>query len=111
MTLHHYSAPESVSDNTTIVVLPSNAFVASQLIELSEDITTKKPYKVVHVDEYVPTDCKKRCRFIRDLKQGICKRCALHTFSVGGPVGNYYFIWLLPEEVTLEASLHENQKN
>ena len=41
MTLHHYSAPESVSDNTTIVVLPANAFVASQLIELSEDIKKK----------------------------------------------------------------------
>ena len=109
MTLHHYSAPESVSDNTTIVVLPANAFAASQLIELSEDIKKKKPYEVVHVDAYAPADRKKRYRFIQDLKQGICKRCALCTFS-GGPVGNYHFIWLLPDEVTLEASLHENQK-
>ena len=29
---------------------------------------------------------------------------------MGGPIGNYHFIWLLPAQVTLEASLHENQK-
>ena len=47
---------------------------------------------------------------IQDLKQGIRKRCALCTFSEGGPVSNYHFIWLLPDEVTLETSLYENQK-
>ena len=29
---------------------------------------------------------------------------------MGGPAGNYHFMWLLPDKVTLEASLHENQK-
>ena len=25
-------------------------------------------------------------------------------------MGNYHFIWLLPDKVTMEASLHKNQK-
>ena len=109
MTLHHYSAPQSVADNTTISVLASNPFLTPQLRKLDADIQTKKPYEVVHVDEYIPADRKKRYRFIQDLQKGLCKR-VLCTYSVGGPVGNYHFIWLLPDEVTLEASLHENQK-
>lgn len=108
MTLHHYSAPQSVADNT-ISVLASNPFLTPQLRKLDADIQTKKPYEVVHVDEYIPADRKKRYRFIQDLQKGLCKR-VLCTYSLGGPVGNYHFIWLLPDEVTLEASLHENQK-
>ena len=38
------------------------------------------------------------------------KRCALCTYSVGGPLGNYHFVWRLPEEVTLEDSLQEIRK-
>ena len=60
MTLHHYSSPESISDNTTIAVLPSNTFVAPQLIKLSEDIKMKKPFEVVHVDEYAPADRRRK---------------------------------------------------
>ena len=55
----------------------------------------KKPYEVVHVDEYTPADQKKRYRFIQDLQKELCKR-VLCTYSVGGPVGNYHLIWLLP---------------
>ena len=29
---------------------------------------------------------------------------------MGGPAGNYHFMWLFPDKDTLEASLHENQK-
>ncbi len=45
---------------------------------------------------------------------GIAKRtlppCVVCTCSIRGPVGNYLFIWLLPEHVTLEASPSENHK-
>lgn len=34
----------------------------------------------------------------------------LCTCSVGGPVGNYLFIWPIQDHVTLEAALKENQK-
>ena len=60
MTLHHYSAPQSVADNATISVLASNPFLTPQLRKLDADIQTKKPYEVVRVDEYIPADRKKR---------------------------------------------------
>ena len=110
MTLHHYSTSQSVADNTTITVLPTNAFPSPHVKKLNDTILTKNPYEVVHIDEYAPADRKKRYTFIQDLRKGLSKRCVLCTYSVGGPVSNYHFVWILPEKVTLEASLHENQK-
>ena len=110
MTLHHYSTCPSVADNTTIAVLPANAFPSPHVKKLNDTILIKNPYEVVHIDEYAPADRKRRYTFIQDLRKGLSKRCVLCTYSVGGPVGNYHFVWILPEKVTLEASLHENQK-
>ena len=47
---------------------------------------------------------------MQELQKGLCRPCVLCTCSIGGPVGNYLFVWPLPEHVTLEASLSENQK-
>ena len=39
------------------------------------------------------------------------KRYVLCTYSVGWPMGNYHFIWCIPDNVSLEASLSGNQKS
>ena len=40
----------------------------------------------------------------------MCCPCVLCTCSIGGPVGNYLFVWPLPAHVTLEAALSKNQR-
>ena len=62
------------------------------------------------VNDYAPSDRKKRYKFIQDLNQGLVKQCVLCTYSIGGPVGNYHFVWQLPDKVSMEAALCENQK-
>ena len=47
---------------------------------------------------------------MQELRKGLCRPCVLCTYSIGGPVGNYLFVWPIPEHVTLEAALSENQK-
>ena len=84
-----------------------NLLLAPQLRKLNDALKTKEPYEVVSVDEYTPADRKKRYRFIQ---KGLCKCCFLCTYSVGGLASNYHFMWLPSNKVTLEASLHENQK-
>ena len=73
-------------------------------------IVTKQPYEVVHIGEFTPSDRKKRYQYIQDLQKGLSKRCALCTYSVGGSLGNYHFVWCLPDEVSLEDLLQQNQK-
>ena len=95
MALHHYSAPQSVADSNTFSSCFKSVFSTSIKEVEWRHSDKKKPYEVVHVAEYTPADRKKRYRFIQDLQKGLCKR-VLCTYSVGGPVGNYHFIWLLP---------------
>lgn len=47
--------------------------------------------------------------YIQQLKDGLSKPCVLCTYSVGGPIGNYHFLWGLPPHITMEAALQENQ--
>ena len=63
MTLHHYSVPQPVVNNTTITIFAPNPLLAPQLRKLNDALKTKGPYEVVSVDEYTPADRKKRCRF------------------------------------------------
>lgn len=60
--------------------------------------------------DYAPVDRKKRYMYIQLLKSGLSKPCVLCTYSVGGPVGNYHFIWCLPPHVTMDAAVQENQR-
>ena len=58
----------------------------------------------------MPSDWRKKYEYVQELRNGLTCPCVLCTCSVGGPIGNYLFVWPLPPQVTLEAALVENQK-
>lgn len=63
---------------------------------------------MVCLGDFAPVDRQKRYMYIQLLKDGLSKPCVLCTYSVGGPVGNYLFLWSLPPHVTMEAAMQEN---
>ena len=109
MALHDTASSIPLADTTTLKVFAHNACPPTTLCKLNDVIVEKQVYEMVNVEEYAPMDRKKCYMFIQDLHQGLNK-CVLCTYSVGGPMGNYHFIWCIPDNVSLEASLSENQK-
>ena len=99
MAAHHSACSIPVADRTS-----------KALWKINDAVQKCEAYEVVAVEEYAPSDRKKRYKFIQDLSQGLVKWCVFYTYSVGGPVGNYHFVWHLPPKVSMEAALCENQK-
>ena len=98
MKIHHDSPGISVAGNTSIQLLKPNKTPSSQLSRLNDAIS----HKHLFIADYASSD--------DELQKGLCCPCGLCTCSIGGSVGNYLFVWPLPEHITLEASLSENQK-
>ena len=105
MALHHTATSSSVADKTSLKVLPKNICPPKSLWKLNDDVLKKQAYELMSVDDYAPSDRKKRYKFIQDLNQGLVKQCVLCTYSIGGPMGNYHFLWQLPDKVSMEAAL------
>lgn len=98
MALHHTSESISVADKTSLKVLKLDLCPSKILCKLNEDIMGKQVYEMVCVEEFAPSDRKKRYLFIQDLCEGLSKRCVMCTFSVGGPMGK---VWSMDKELLL----------
>ena len=107
---HHRSEQSPVVENTSVILLPINPIPRDSLKQINDEICSKQPYEMICVGDFVPVDRKKRYVYIQQLKNGLSKACVLCTYSVGGPIGNYHFLWSLPPHVTMEAALQENQR-
>ena len=110
MQIHHASPGISVADKTSVQLLKTNNTPSGLLDKLNDAISHKAPYHFLFIADYAPSDRREKYRYVQELQKGLCRPCVLCTCSIGGPVGNYLFVWPLPEHVTLEASLCENQK-
>ena len=95
---------------TSVELLPVNLTPSKSLTSFSDAVSTKDVYEQIFVGDYIPSDSHEKYRCIQDLRRGLRRPCVLCTCSVGGPVGNYLFIWPIQDHVTLEAGLNENQK-
>ena len=110
MQIHHASPGISVADKTSVQLLKTNNTPSGLLDKLNDAISHKAPYHFLFIADYAPSDRREKYRYVQELQKALCRPCVLCTCSIGGPVGNYLFVWPLPEHVTLEASLCENQK-
>ena len=110
MKVQHDSATMLVADKTSVQLLKRNHTPSHCLSKLNDIISHNAPYEHVFVADYAPSDRREKYRYIQELQKGLCRPCVLCTCSIGGPVGNYLFVWPLPEHVTLEGALNENQR-
>lgn len=106
---HHSSDDLPVADKTLVTLLPTNFILHSTLEKVNSEIVGKQPYEIVNVGDFAPVDRKKQYMYIQLLKSGLSKPCVLCTYSVGGPAGNYHFIWCLLPQVMMAAAVRENQ--
>jgi len=98
----------SISDAGTLKVLPKNTGISGRLEPLFTALKDKPVYRKVAVNDFVPKNPKLKYQYIRDLEKGLPGPSVLYTHSLGSSVGNYQFLWKIPEGVTLESATNEN---
>jgi len=60
--------------------------------------------------DFIPMKCLDRFYYICLLEKGIPFPAVLCTYSVGASVGNYHFIWKIPEHSNPSVLATENQR-
>ena len=110
MKVHHDSSATLVADKTAVQLIPANPTPSCCLAKLNDAVAHKDPYEHIFVSDFSPSKRREKYRYVQELRKGLSRPCVLCTCSIGGPVGNYLFVWPLQSHITLEAALHENQK-
>ena len=77
---------------------------------ICEALKGKDCYDPISVRDFAPVDQREQYAYITQLERGLSVRCVMITRSFGSNVGNYRFIWKIPEHITLENALAENQR-
>jgi hypothetical protein len=111
MKLHHKSMEPSVnfSDAATVVFLPAKSESISPLLfDIDMTIQNSVNYEVVNVREFAPMPKRKRYLFIRELEKGLSSNTFLLTYTHGSSIGNYHFLWKVPEHVHDHGCASEN---
>lgn len=98
----------SISDAGTLKVLPKNPSISGRLEPLFTALKDKPVYRKVAVNDFAPKNTKLEYQYIQDLEKGLPGPSVLYTHSLGSRVGNYHFLWKIPEGVTLESVTNEN---
>lgn len=91
-------------------VLGINIDYVAVLASLVKELESKDAYEPVFVRDFAPVDRRERFAYVRNLETGLPFKCILATKSFGSNIGNYQYIWKIPEHVSMDVALMENQK-
>ena len=61
-----------------------------------------------HTVSFTQTVCLHR--YIKELEKGVSVGTVLYTHSTGGSILIQHFVWRIPDDLSVEAALNENQK-
>jgi len=100
----------TATDNVAFKVIDFASSYPTILKPLVTVLQGKGNYEYVFVRDFVPVDRREHFTFIRKLERGIPAKCVLFTKSHGSNISNYIYIWKVPQHVTLENALSENQR-
>ena len=106
----HHDTPVVASDDLAISLLKVTNDFPIILNPVCEALKQTDCYDTISVRDFAPVDRRERYAYIRQLERGLSVRCVMITRSFGSNIGNYRFIWKIPEHVTLENALTENQR-
>ena len=111
-TLHSatVSSGVNITDEIHINVLKTVSSTPSQLSDLHDELSAKLNYEYLFVRDFTPPKRLDRFYYIRLLERGLPFPAVLCTYSVGGSVGNYHFVWKIPEHSSPSVLLNENQR-
>jgi len=110
--LHHASlqSSSSVSDSMNIVYLSPVPSVSSLLMPIDAFLKEKPTYEPVFVRDFAPLDRRQRYSYLQELKKGLSVPVVLLTHTIGANVGNYHFLWKVPECFNIQAAVSENNR-
>ena len=110
MTTHHESNM-LVKDNVSIQLLMKTDPKPSGYIKaLDIQLLQKAPYEHLYIGDFMPSDRRERHFYVQELKKGLSHPCVLCICSIAGPIGNYLFVWPLPEHVAMEIALNKTRR-
>lgn len=114
MKTHHASPEPAVlfEDSCCLKYIgPINMSSLSPLLnDIDQALEKLEFYQVLSVREYSPKDNRRRYLFIQELEHGLSKPIFFLTYSHRSNVGNYHFIWKVPQPVHEEACSIENSR-
>lgn len=99
-----------IADSIHIKVLKVSNTSSSRLSSLIDELSAKGNYKYLFVGDYTPLKRIDRFYYIRQLENGLPFPAVLCTYSIGGSIGNYHFVWKIPTHIDADVLLGENQK-
>ena len=112
MKLYHSSPEPSVSfsEASNMRFIARASSVSCLLSSLDNALETSAAYEVIHVNEFTPSNRRKRYLYIRELEKGLSCNMFFFTYTHKSNVGSYHFIWKAPEDVHEESCCSENLK-
>lgn len=96
-TLESTGGGVNIADSIYLKVLNAVSSTPSQLSGLLDEFSAKLNYEYLFVRDFTPPKHLDRFHYIHLLERGLPFPAVLCTFSIGGSIGNYHFIWKIPE--------------
>lgn len=109
----HHASPEPVSsfeDSCCLKYIAPTSSISPLLTDIDQALDKYEFYQPLSVKDFSPKEKRRLYLFIRELEQGLSKPMFLLTYSHGSNVGNYHFIWKVPESLHSEACSLENAR-
>ncbi len=100
----------SVTDSMHIRSLSVVAIPPTDLKPLIDELNKRENHESVFVRDFSPENRMKRFRYIHLLEKGLPFPALLYTYSIGGSIGNYHFVWKIPVNTNFDSILTESQQ-
>ena len=78
------------------------------LKDIDHIVRLKPCYEKISINEFCLVELRKKYLLIQDLKKGLTVSAILCICSTQSRLGNYHFLWRIPDGIEMEASTPEN---
>lgn len=100
---------ETASDDIAFAVLNVTNQYSVILVPLIETLKEKEYYEPVSLCDFAPINHRESYTYIKQLERGLPIKCIMITKSFRSSIGDNQYVWMIPQHVTMENGLSENQ--
>ena len=87
----HHAKTILSDDQYTVKLLPVHALPNRRYHDLTNELQKNDSY--IDVSNFAPDDRKARYRYLSELEMGLPLKAVLLTYSIGGNIPDYHFLW------------------
>ena len=108
---HHQTTPVRQLSNSLSIKYLKPCRQNTMFEAVSESLASKGYYECLFLNDFLPSDVRKRYSFIQCLeKSGLAYPIILLTHSSGNVMGNLNFVWKVEADVSIECCFQSSQK-